>query len=294
MWFPSQPSPPHPQPQLSALTQPSPSARLPPLPLSLIFISHSTLLLQGTSRYFVFLSLFFFSLSLSLSLSLSVCCFLSFLILCPSLLFSLSISPFSSPSLSFLVSMIIFPSYVPSLFLSFSFSGSCCSLQCPTAKLQGFGFRDFSLVLPCCLPFVNHGRRGLGHRFACVLDRHCGIRLEAIRTVGNGSPFASILGLMREQTLSSTPLCPVIYRFPEQLCESWSGTPEGQGAEAFGCRWRCYGPRQDVATDASVETYLRNGLGRYDSSSEQAMAVIKSAMSYTQLCSQHILKFSWR
>ena len=75
---------------------------------------------------------------------------------------------------------------------------------------------------------------------------------------------------MKEQTLSSTLLCPVIYRFLEQLCETWFGTPEGQRAEAFGCRWRCYGPRQDVATDAihlagrwrprwaSVETYLRN------------------------------------
>ena len=293
MWFPSQPSPPHPQPQLSALTQPSPSPAFHPFPF-LLSSSLTLLFFYREHLAILFFSLsFFFSLSLSLSLSL---CLLFSVIShpCPSLLFSLSISPFSSPSLSFLVSMIIFPSYVPSLFLSFSFSGSCCSLQCPTAKLQGFGFRDFSLVLPCCLPFVNHGRRGLGHRFACVLDRHCGIRLEAIRTVGNGSPFASILGLMREQTLSSTPLCPVIYRFPEQLCESWSGTPEGQGAEAFGCRWRCYGPRQDVATDASVETYLRNGLGRYDSSSEQAMAVIKSAMSYTQLCSQHILKFSWR
>ncbi|CAE7930745.1 unnamed protein product, partial [Symbiodinium sp. KB8] len=34
-----------------------------------------------------------------------------------------------------------------------------------------------------------------------------------------------------------------------------------------------------------------DGLRRYDSSSEQAMAVIKSAMSYTQLCSKHVLKF---
>ena len=123
MWFLSQPSPPHP-------TKPQP--RLPPLPLSLIFISHSTLLLQGTSRYFVFFSLFF-SLSLSLSLSFSVISHS-----CPSLLSSLSISPFSSPSLSCLVSLIIFPSYVPSLFLSFSFPGSCCLLQCPAAKLQGF------------------------------------------------------------------------------------------------------------------------------------------------------------
>ena len=67
--------------------------------------------------------------------------------------------------------------------------------------------------------------------------------------------FASTLGLMREQTLSSTVLCPAIYRFPEQLCGGWSATPEGQRAKAFGCRGRCYGPallspRQDVATDA--------------------------------------------
>ena len=37
---------------------------------------------------------------------------------------------------------------------------------------------------------------------------------------------------MREQTLSSTVLCPVIYRFPEQLRGSWSATLEGQRAKA--------------------------------------------------------------
>ena len=76
--------------------------------------------------------------------------------------------------------------------------------------------RDVALV-----PFVSHGRRGLGHRFALTLDRHCGIRFEARRTVvKRGSFFAFVLGLMREQTLSSTVLCPVIYHFPEQLCEA--------------------------------------------------------------------------
>ena len=37
--------------------------------------------------------------------------------------------------------------------------------------------------------------------------------------------LASMLGLMRAQTLFSTGLCPAIYRFPE--------TSEGQRAEAF-------------------------------------------------------------
>ena len=34
-----------------------------------------------------------------------------------------------------------------------------------------------------------------------------------------------------------------------------------------------------------------NGLTRYDASSDQAMAVLKFAMLYTQLCDNHVLKF---
>ncbi|CAE7561642.1 unnamed protein product [Symbiodinium sp. CCMP2456] len=45
--------------------------------------------------------------------------------------------------------------------------------------------------------------------------------------------LTSMLGLMQEQTLSSTLLCPVIHRLPEQLCGSWFATLEGQRAKAF-------------------------------------------------------------
>ena len=43
---------------------------------------------------------------------------------------------------------------------------------------------------------------------------------------------------------------------------------------------------------ASMETYLAtDGLTRYDPSSEQAMAIITFAMSFTKLCGKHVLKF---
>ncbi|CAE7943702.1 Cacybp [Symbiodinium sp. KB8] len=117
--------------------------------------------------------------------------------------------------------------------------------------------------------------------------------------------FASILGLMRAQTLSSTVLCPVIHRFPEQLCGSWSATPEGQRAKVF----------LDAGGDAMDEnkmwqlmlyTWLgaggvsglpwkhilaTDGLTHYEPSSDQAMAVVKFAMLYTQCRGNHVLKF---
>ncbi|OLP94224.1 hypothetical protein AK812_SmicGene23773 [Symbiodinium microadriaticum] len=103
--------------------------------------------------------------------------------------------------------------------------------------------------------------------------------------------------------------CPVIYRFPDQLCGSWSAKSEGPWAKAFfGCRGRCDGPRldQDKTWQLMLYTWLGAGgldglpwkhicatgdLTRYDSSSEQAMAVIKFATSHTQLCGKHVLKF---
>ncbi|CAE7208927.1 unnamed protein product, partial [Symbiodinium sp. CCMP2456] len=117
--------------------------------------------------------------------------------------------------------------------------------------------------------------------------------------------FASILGLMREQTLSSTVLCPVIYRFPEQLCGSWFATPEGQRAKAF-LDARGDAMDHDKMWQLMLYTWLgaggvdglpwqhvcaTPGLTRYDTSPEQAMAVVKFAMSYTQLCGNHVLKF---
>ena len=117
--------------------------------------------------------------------------------------------------------------------------------------------------------------------------------------------FASMLGLMREQMLSSAVLCPVIYRFPEQLCGSWSATPEGQRAKAF---LDAGGDvmDQDKMWQLMLYTWLgaggvhglpwkhicaTHGLTRYNSSSGQAMAVVKYAMQYTQLCGNHVLKF---
>ncbi|CAE7888413.1 unnamed protein product, partial [Symbiodinium sp. KB8] len=117
--------------------------------------------------------------------------------------------------------------------------------------------------------------------------------------------FGFILGLMREQPLSSTVLCPVIYRFPGQLRGSWSATPEGQRAKA------CLDAGGDAMDQEKMSqlmlyTWLgaggvdglpwrhicsTDGLTRCDSSSEQAMAVIKFAMSYAQLRGNHVLKF---
>ena len=104
---------------------------------------------------------------------------------------------------------------------------------------------------------------------------------------------------MREQTLSSTVLCPVIYHFPEQLRGSCSATPEGQQAEAEAggdamdqdkmSQLMLYTWLGAVCVDGLPWRYIcsTDGLTRCDSSSGQAMAVIKVAMSYAQLCGNH-------
>ena len=139
------------------------------------------------------------------------------------------------------------------------------------------------------------------HRFGPTLGRLCGVRFEARHAVVNGVFFGFIVGLMREQPFSSTVLCPVIYRFPGQLRGSWSATPEGQRAKA------CLDAGgdamdQEKMSQLMLDTWLgaggvdgllwrhicsTDGLTRCDSSSEQAMAVIKFAMSYAQLRGNH-------
>ena len=126
------------------------------------------------------------------------------------------------------------------------------------------------MVLPCSLPFVSHGcRRGLGHTFAPTLDRRCVIRLEARRTVGNCGLFWIYSGPHEGAAfvINSVMSCDL----PLSWAASWklvcdTRRPAGKGM--FGCRGRCHGPREDVATDAihlawrwrrrwaSVETYL--------------------------------------
>ena len=94
---------------------------------------------------------------------------------------------------------------------------------------------------------------------------------------------------------------PTVSVKPEQLRGSWSAAPEGQRAKA------CLDAGRDAMDQEKMSqlmlyTWLgaggvdgllwrhicsTDGLTRCDSSSEQAMAVIKFAMPYAQLCGNH-------
>ena len=139
MWFPSQPGPPHPQPHLSALTQPSPSPAFHPFP----FLLSSSLTLLFFYREHLAFFLAFFSLSLSLSVvfcHFSFLSFPSFFSVHFSVLLSLSLLPGLYDYLSLLRSL--FVSVVPwlLLFAAVSDSKNCKVLfksPCPpqTTKL---------------------------------------------------------------------------------------------------------------------------------------------------------------
>ena len=133
-------------------------------------------------------------------------------------------------------------------------------------------------MLPCSRPFVSHGRRrGPVHRFP-TLDRHCGIRFEARRTVGNGGPFCIYSGPYEgaDFVINSGVIAGGDAMDQDKMSQLMLYTWPGAGG-ADGLRWR-----HICSTD---------GLTRCDSSSEQAMAVIKISMSYAQLCGNHVLGF---